>query len=178
MLVIVRPLPVKLICGFIYLDERLYQEAKKSLERKIGKVDFESEKINFNFTDYYAKEMGAPLYRRFFSFHKLADATFLVKLKLFCLKVEKKLSRDGKRQINIDPGYINDAKFVLATTKDYAHRIYLNKGIYAEVTLRYSNGEFCDFATTYPDYRSQQYKNALLAIRQIYHEQIKSPSFK
>ncbi|MDP2924644.1 MAG: DUF4416 family protein [Candidatus Omnitrophota bacterium] len=178
MLAIRMPSPVKLICGVIYSKEEVYQRVKEILQRKFGEIDLESEKIDFYFTDYYDKEMGAPLYRKFISFRRLKDATILVGIKLFCIKVERKLSKDGHRQINIDPGYLNDAKFVLATTKDYAHRIYLGKGIYAEVTLRYGNGIFYDFPTTYPDYCSPQYKKVLLAVRKIYHEQAKDLSRK
>jgi hypothetical protein len=167
-------LPVKFICAFLYREEDIYTATKKILCRKFGKIDFESERIDFNFTDYYEKEMGKPLFRKFLSFAKLPDASNFVKIKLFCIKIEKKLSQNGKRNINIDPGYLTEAKLVLTTTKDYSHRVYLSKGIHAEVTLYYSGGKFCDFATTYPDYQTAQYKEILLKIRKIYHEQIKN----
>lgn len=168
------PLPVKFVCGFIYAREELYSAAKGILQRKFGVIDYESETLNFDSTDYYVQEMGKPLFRRFISFEKLRGADNFIKIKLFCIKIEKKLSQNGKRQVNIDPGYLTEAKFVLTTTKDYSHRIYLGKGIYAELTLYYSRGGFCDFSTTYPDYRSQPYKQILLAIREKYHGQIKN----
>jgi hypothetical protein len=95
-----------------------------------------------------------------------------VEIKLFCLRLEKKLSILGKRTINIDPGYITEAKLVLTTTKDFHHRIYLGKGVYAEVTLYYRNGGFCEFPTTYPDYRTPQYKQILSQIRETYRHKL------
>jgi hypothetical protein len=167
------PLPVKFICGFIYRQEEIYQKAKKILQNKFGSIDFENQKLAFTFTQYYDKEMGSPLFKRIISFTRLRDAAEFIKIKLFCIKVERKFLSNKNRQVNIDPGYLNDAKLVLLTTKDYAHRLYLGKGVFAEVTLRYSDGAFYDLAHTYPDFRSPQYKEILLSIRQRYHEQIK-----
>jgi hypothetical protein len=174
MLEIKLPLPVKFICAFLYREENIYLAAKKILCRKFGTIDFESERIDFDFTDYYENEMGKPLFRRFLSFVKLQDASAFVKIKLFCIKVEKKFSENGKRNVNIDPGYLTEAKLVLTTTKDYSHRVYLAKGVYAETTLYYNDAKFCDFNTTYPDYRTAKYKQILLSIREIYHGQLKN----
>ncbi len=166
------PLPVKFICGFIYTTEKVYQEAKKVLERKFGSIDFESERIDFDFTEYYYPEMGKPLSRRFISFKKLRKPEQFVKIKLDCIKLEKKFALGLHRQINIDPGYINEAKLILTTTKDFAHRIYLGKGIYAELTLSYVNDHFSEVPTTFPDYRTSQYKEIFSQIRRIYRQQI------
>jgi hypothetical protein len=95
------PLPVKLLCGLIYKEEGVYQNARKSLAAKYGPIDFESEKITFDFTDYYSEELGKPLYRRFISFRKLRGAETFVKIKLFCVKLEKKFSKKDKRTILI-----------------------------------------------------------------------------
>lgn len=173
------PLPVKFICGLIYKEENIYIKTKDTLQKKFGIIDFESEKIDFVFTDYYNSETGTPLYRRFISFKKLPAANRFIKIKLFCVKLEKKLSTRGRRKINIDPGYLNEAKLILMTTKDFYHRIYLDKGVYAEVTLHYRDGKFQDFPTTFPDYRSQNYKDIFLQIRRIYRQQLhKKISFK
>jgi hypothetical protein len=173
MLYVNLPSPAKFILGFIYSKEDIYQDAKKVLEKRIGRADFESPKINFDFTDYYYPEMGRPLFRRFISFTRLKNPQNLVKIKLFCIKVERKYALDDKRRINIDPGYLTEAKLILATTKDFSHRIYLAKGIYAEVTLCFKEGRFCDLATTFPDYRTTQYKEIFTVIRNIYRENIK-----
>ena len=123
------PIPVKFICAFIYSQETIYENAKSILIKKFGKIDFETEKIKFDITGYYNEEMGTPLFRRFISFKKLKNPSEFSSIKLYCLKIEKKFSKENKRKINIDPGYINEAKLVLTTTKDFAHRIYLNKVI-------------------------------------------------
>jgi len=178
MLEIQLPLPVKFICGFIYLKEEIYLKSRAILEKKFGKIDFESQRIDFSFTDYYCPEMGKPLYRRFVSFKRLKDPRYFPDIKLFCIKIEKKYSLNQKRRVNIDPGYINDAKLVLTTTKDFSHRIYLAKGIYAEVTLYFKDKKFSDFLTTFPDYRTKEYKEIFYKIRDIYHRNIKNEPIK
>ena len=167
------PLPVKFICSFIYQQEEIYQKTRLALCKKFGKIDFETDSLNFSFTHYYEKEMGSPLCRRFISFLKLKRPDELVYAKLFCMKIEKKFAKADKRAINIDPGYLNEAKLVLTTTKDYNHRIYVGRGIFEEVTLCYTNFGFKDFNTTYPDYRTPEYKKFFLTIRENYRKQIK-----
>jgi len=178
-MLVLKPLQkVKFICGFIYSNKNFYQKAKKLMGAKFGRIDFESQVINFNLTNYYTEEMGKPLFRRFVSFYKLRNSNSeeITKIKLFCMKVEKILSLDNKRQINIDPGYLNLAKLILLTTKDFSHRIHLKKGIYAEVTLYYAKKKFNDLIWTYPDYRTNEYKDIFLKIRDIYRKQIKVTS--
>ncbi|MBU1121268.1 MAG: DUF4416 family protein [Candidatus Omnitrophica bacterium] len=173
MLYIQFPSCVKLLTGFIYSQEQVYTDTKKILQKKFGEIDFESDCFSFRYTDYYAKEMGTALFRRFVSFKKLIFPDDIVKLKLACIKIEKKFSLKDKRTINIDPGYLNEAKLVLATTKDFCHRIYLGRGVYAEVTLCYRKDNFVDLDTTYPDYRTPEYKAIFLTMRNIYRSQIK-----
>jgi hypothetical protein len=167
------PPKVKFICGFIYREERIYLMTKKIMERRFGEVDFESDIIKFDFTDYYFKELGFDLVRRFICFKRLRDPRSFIKVKLYCIALEKKLALQGRRRINIDPGYLNSAKLVLFTTKNFYHRIYLGRGIYAEVTLHYTKNNFIDFPWTYPDYRTEKYKNIFCKIRGIYTSQIK-----
>ena len=167
------PAPVKFICGFIYTCEKIYQDTKIILEKKFGEIDLESERIDFNSTDYYYSEMGKPLFRHFISFKKLRRPEQFIAIKLYCVKIEKKFALDSRRKINIDPGYLNEAKLVLTTTKDFSHRLHLGKGIYAEVTLRYLKNSFSEFPTTFPDYRTSRYKEIFLNIRKIYRLQIR-----
>jgi len=167
------PKLVKFICGFIYSSEESYQRIKNILQRKFGTVDFESRSIEFTFTDYYEKEMGKNLKRRFVSFRKLQHPERFISIKLFCLKLEKRFARDNKRLINVDPGYLNEAKLVLTTTKDFSHRIYLSKGVYTEVTLLFKKGDFCSLETTFPDYRTDTYKEIFHTIRDTYCQNLK-----
>ncbi|MCM8799902.1 MAG: DUF4416 family protein [Candidatus Omnitrophica bacterium] len=169
-----RPPLVKLIIGFIFNQENYLLKAKKLLIKKFGKIDFESEILDFNYTDYYQKEMGGNLKRKFISFEKLISPSKLTSIKRFTNRIEEKLSKDKKRNVNIDPGYINLSKLVLASTKDYRHRIYLNKGIFAEVTLFYQNKSFSPLPWTYPDYKTYPYIEIFNYIRELYKKQIKN----
>lgn len=172
MLQVQLPRPVKFICGFIYTEEEIYAAAKASLVKGFGDIDYESRRIDFNFTDYYKAEMGEPLFRRFVAFKKLQDTCRFVFIKLFCIKLEKRFAVSDRRRINLDPGYLNEAKLVLLTTKDFSHRIHLGKGIYAEVTLHFKSGTFSEFSFTFPDFRTPLYKDIFKQIRDIYKTNI------
>ena len=116
--------------------------------------------------------MGQGLSRRFIAFNRLQMPDKLIAIKHFCVKLEKKYTNNNKRIINIDPGYLNEAKLVLSTTKDYNHRLYLGKGVFAEITLCYQKNSFIDLATTYPDYRTEEYKKYFSRLRCLYRDQI------
>jgi hypothetical protein len=169
-----RPQPVKLIIGFIFKDEKVVERAKLLLKKRFGEIDFESETLAFKHTDYYCAEFGKDLKRRFISFKKLILAENLPETKIATNKIEEKLSFKGLRLINIDPGYLDLAKLILASTKDYKHRIYLNQGIFAEVTLFYQGGTFRFWEWTYPDYQTNAYIAIFNQIRGIYAIQIKN----
>ncbi|MDD5116045.1 MAG: DUF4416 family protein [Candidatus Omnitrophica bacterium] len=159
---------VKLIIGFIYKDEAFFFKSRDILKRRFGKTDFESGAVDFDCTDYYEKEMGAGLKKRFVSFSRLIPIQELFRIKLYTNKVESRFLDSGRRMVNIDPGYLDMAKLVLASTKDYAHRIYLGKGVFAEITLSYRGNSFAPNDWTYPDYRSPEYLNIFNAIRELY----------
>jgi hypothetical protein len=160
--------PVKLIVGFIFQEETILRKAEAALRRNFGKIDFQSATLVFNHTDYYKKEFGNNLFRKFISFQKLINPEILAEIKIATNRIEEKLSKSGQRRINIDPGYLDLSKLVLATTKDYAHRIYLKKDIYAEVTLFFQGKRFQPWPWTYPDYRTNEYADIFHEIRNIY----------
>ena len=162
---------VKLIIGLIAKSE-FFPEAEKYLKRKFKHIDFESGILAFNPTDYYKEEFGPSLSRKFLSFDKLVKSGDLAKIKIATNKIEKRLSVSAKRRVNIDPGYIDESKLVLATHKDFSHRIYLGRGIFAEVTLSFEGGSFRPWPWTYPDYRTQDYINIFNKIRGSYAYQI------
>jgi len=118
--------------------------------------------------------MGKPIFRTFLSFARLIQPEDLVEIKLTTNQIEEELACEGKRRVNLDPGYMQLGKFVLATTKDQMHRLYIGKGIYEEVTLHYQKKSWQPWSWTYPDYASDQYREILLAIRMIYYEQLKA----
>jgi len=163
-----KPKAVKLIVGMLAKSQKLFDIAEEFFIKEYGPVDYKSPAISFGYTDYYEKEMGSPLKRKFISFKKTVSPEIIAKIKLFANSIEETLSADKKRRINIDPGYVSDSKLVLATTKDYFHRIYLNYGIYAEVTLKWRKGSFEPFEWTYPDYRSKEYIAILNHIRNFF----------
>ncbi len=160
--------PVKLITGIIFKDEDLRIEAEKILRKRFGQLDFESEIMDFDYTDHYEKEMGKKLSRKFISFKRLIKPERLAGIKRFTNSLESRFSSGGRRKINLDPGYLDANKLVLATTKDWGHRIYLRKGIYAEVTLYFQNKTFKSWEWTYPDYRGEAYIRIFNALRKDY----------
>ena len=170
-----RPQHVKLIIGMLAKDKKLFDSSEGFFIKRFGEIDYRSPLVLFNYTDYYRKEMGQPLKRRFISFKNLISPQGLSKIKIATNSLERILSKKKnntlKREINIDPGYISDSKMVLATTKDYFHRIYLKGGIYAEVTLFWRRHSFRPFEWTYRDYRTREYIRILNGIRNSYMEE-------
>ena len=166
------PPAAKIIIGLIYHNSAIKVQALASLERRLGKIDFYSQEMDFNYTDYYEQELGKPLKRIFVSFKLLRQESLLSGIKLYTNELEKHFSLQEKRQINIDPGFLNSGKLILATTKVQKHRIYLGKGIFAEVTLFYGRGTFKPWPWTYLDYRTKEYIDIFNSIRQIYLQQM------
>ena len=147
------PVDVKLFCAVTFSDPVLYNETKLFLENKFGPIEIISAIYDFNFTRYYFKEMGAGLKKQLLGFERLIAPDRLPDFKLATNEIEKKFTINGNRKLNIDPGYLDAAKVVLATTKNFDHRIYLGKGIYGDVHLRYRGRKFHFNSWTYPDYR-------------------------
>ncbi len=172
------PPKVKLITGLLARHKKLFDEIEEFFVARFGRIDYKSPVLRFDYTNYYSCEMGQSLKRIFISYEKLISPEKITEIKISANKLEKKFSvsrKDGPaRLINIDPGYINDSKLVLATTKDYYHRIYLDRGIFAEVTLRWRKGGFEPMEWTYPDYATDRYRSVLQNIRKIYMEQRES----
>lgn len=171
-------IPVKLLVGVLFIEEDVLTQAKRRLQKRFGPLDFQSVVLPFNYTDYYNGQMGPNLKRQFFSAERLIDPGRLADIKIYTNKLERELSRRGRqskafpRRINLDPGYICAARLVLATCKDYSHRLYLGKGIYAEVTLQYRANSFVPQEWTYPDYRSKEYIEIFQTIRALYMKQL------
>lgn len=171
------PVEVKLFMGMISVEGDLFDEAEKRLSQKFGPVDFESPILSFQHTHYYESEMGPNLKRKFISFQGLIDPAKMGEIKLFTNQLEQDFLHPdaAHRRINLDPGYLTLSKLVLASTKDYQHRIYLERGIYAEVTLRYREGKgFEPWNWTYPDYRTREYIEIFDQLREIYQGQLKT----
>jgi len=169
-----KPLPVKLIMGMISGDVDLFHQVTQVLMEKFGPIDLKSSILNFDKTDYYRQEIGEDLKRQFLSFQELIEPKELVEIKLFTNILEGKFSlfKDKpSRLINLDPGYLDCTKLVLASTKDSPNRIYLRDGIYAEITLYFSQGTFKSRSWTFPDYQTPEYIEVFNQIRKLYINQ-------
>jgi len=167
---------VKLIIGMLSRFPELLDRAGKLLEKDFGPVSHRSEIIPFNFSDYYESEMGAGLLRSFLAFERLVDAGTLAAIKLRTNSIEQELAGPQwpvARPINVDPGYLDLSKLILASAKDYAHRIYLGQGIYAEVTLTFKDGALRSMPWTYPDYRSEAYLHFFEKVRADFHRAVR-----
>jgi len=172
MAIIRKPDNVALIVGMLSMREELFALAEEKMQTPWGAIEFQSEIMPFNFTDYYTKEMGAPLLRKFVSFVPTIDPELLAEIKHQTNALEKEIARSeaGRalgvtRPINLDPGYIEPSKLVLATTKNYSHRIYIGKSMYAESTLHYHKGRWQSWPHTYPDYGSGAYDKFFTKVR-------------
>ena len=162
------PTPAKLIVGFFLNDKALADDIVKDLQDRLGSVDMISAWLAFDFTTYYEKEMGAPLSRRLVVFNTLMEQTQLAAIKQMTNAVEQKYQRQGQRRVNIDPGYLLPERFVLATGKNFTHRIYIGQGIYADLTLIYQKGAFRTLPWTYPDYADKHLIAFLTLVRNKY----------
>lgn len=178
------PKPAKLVISMFTSDKKLFKIYQEALIKKFGEVDIESNTQPFNYTDYYEEEFGENLLQKLLSFYTLIRQDELAEIKTMTNDLEKinldkniKTNRDrDKRKINLDPGYITLNKYILASTKNGPSRIYLNQGIYAEITLRFINKSFVACEYTYPNYRTREYIDFLSSVRQKYKLQLKENS--
>jgi len=167
------PGAVKTFVGILVARPASMGQIESALVERLGPVDVRSQVRDFGYTGYYEEEMGKGLKRYFLGFRDLISPDGLVDIKLWTNSLEGDVfCEEGKRWANLDPGYLTPAKVVLATTKDYAHRLYLNRGIYAEVTLIYRDGRFEVLPWTYPDYRSGDYQPFFFDLRATYMRQV------
>jgi hypothetical protein len=167
------PQPVKLIAGLLAASEELLRVAHTALERRYGSIDDTSDPALWKVSDYYDDEIGTEIWRQFISFAALIDPGAIAAIKSETNTLEDAWRKDGKRKVNVDPGYVGMTKLVLATTKDAAHRIYLADGIHAEPTLRYESGAFQSYPHTYPDYADEVALEFFSSVRAQYVEQLR-----
>ena len=172
------PRPAKCIVGLLAADDRCLKAAMEGLVETFGTVDLASEVWPFDQTSYYQEEMGTTILRQFASIGKLVDPGHLAAIKHRTNGLEQKLAQamalPVRRPVNLDPGLIEPSKLVLATTKNYSHRIYIGDRIYAEVTLIFDKGRWQPLPYTYPDYRQACYQEFFSRIRARLVEQIRS----
>jgi hypothetical protein len=163
--------PVKFFAAVLFskgfdLKDHLYDE----LEKEFGKIDFSGEDHPFDLTDYYNDEMGGGIKRRIISFAGLGQAEDLPGRKLFSSRIEKGFAGDRGRRVNIDPGFIDYYKVVLASFKEAPQKIYLCKGVFADMVLLFQDGDFISLPWTFPDIKSGLYMDDFTWMREKYKE--------
>lgn len=163
--------PVKLICGAIYKEEALFEEVKRRLEAEWGRVDSESAPFPFDLTDYYEAEMGPGLVRRFMSFEALVAPEALPERKIRAIEIEESLRQKhgaAGRPVNIDPGVLTASALIMATAKDFAHRVPLAHGIYAHLEFLFTKTGVKTLEWTYPDLRREPPQAYFRSVREMF----------
>ena len=171
---LIQPPPaVKYFVAVLFKDRADLERARELIVSRWGELDFEGTDHLFDVTDYYGPEMGAPLFRRLLSLEKLHRPTLIVEMKLACNEIEDLLSIGGRRTVNCDAGYLDHNKVLLASAKEAGQKIYLDKGIYADLAGRYKSGKYRPFEWSFPDFKDGRYDAELLEIRTRYLKQVK-----
>ncbi|MGY8697599.1 MAG: DUF4416 family protein [bacterium] len=164
----------KLIIGALYADPQWLEQAKLQMRGQDWIIQQQSDEFPFNKTDYYADEMGNELKRCFLSVEGLQSLESAVEWKLKTQEIEKRLSLDGKRRINLDPGYLDFHRVVLLSGKEGPQKIYLRDGIWADLVLFKERGGYRELAWTFPDLKDGRYDDFFMQVRAEYKAEIKS----
>ena len=184
------PKPVKLIVGILASDEgdpardashvgsqRCLAAARDAVLAALGPADLVSEAWSFTQTDYYADEIGPKVLRQFVSIEKLVHPGDLAEIKERTNAIEQEsaatLAMPYPRPVNLDPGVIEPSKLILASTKNFAHRIYIGRKIYAEVTLVFDKGQWRSLPYTFPDYYRPEYHEFFSKVRSRLVQQLR-----
>lgn len=167
------PAPAKLIIGIITGDTDLLVPVADRLADAFGDIDMISPWLAFEDTAYYAPEMGKGLQRRMLSFKSLIAPDRLAPVKNSTDAIENDFLENGNRLVNIDPGLLTHERLVLATGKNFTHRIYIGRQVYADLTLIYQQGRFQSLPWTYPDYRRANMRDFLIRVRKKYSIDLK-----
>jgi len=169
--------PVKLICGIIANQQEVFSVSEAKLHEIFGEIDLKSDFFSFDYTDYYEKQMGPGLKRNFLSFRELINPEDLSSVKIKTNRLEEKIKETVKseaRAVNLDPGYLTASALIMATVKDFSHRIPLKKGIYAHLEFMFGKkSEIRTLPWTYPDFKKPNYHPFFLDVRKIYLQQLK-----
>lgn len=167
----VQPEPVKVLVAVLWNEPTSLESALSQLRAEWGELDVSGPDRAFDTTDFYVEEMGANLVRRLVSHVDLVSPDFLATAKRRCQRIEEELSINGRRRVNLDVGYLDHNKIVLASLKAAGQKIYLDQGVYADLTARFSAGRYRPFEWTFPDLRDGRYDEELARMREIYKRQ-------
>lgn len=174
MSVLQAPKPAKLVIGIFTGEIKIIENLVPDFISRFGQIDLVSPWMVFNYTAYYESEIGSPLHRRLYSFKSLVGQQDLASVKITTHQIEQAYSQSGRRRVNIDPGYMLHERFVLASGKNFTHRICIGDGIYADLTLIYQKGNFQRLPWTYPDYADNGMLKFLEQVRSKYIWDVRS----
>ncbi|MEW5773789.1 MAG: DUF4416 family protein [Thermodesulfobacteriota bacterium] len=168
------PLPALMVLSVLSADwGPWWPDIRNELAPVFGECDFVSELLDFSHTPYYDSELGTPLARRILAFRDLAPQERLADLKLETVRLELAHARpDGTRRMNLDPGLLTQERLVLASGKNFPHRVYLGRGIYADLTLVYTRSGWQNQPWTFPDYASPQMHALFSVLRERYRDRL------
>jgi hypothetical protein len=150
---------------------------ERELEQRLSPIEARSDVHDFDVTGYYEPEMGAALKRILYAFAGLVSPETIADIKLATNEVEEYLRDSGRRRVNIDPGYMDFHKLVLASAKFLGQKIYIGKGIYADPTLYFDKG-WKPYAWGFPDFRDGRYDRFLTAVRTAYKTKLRAATGK
>jgi len=165
-----QPTAAALVVSVIYRLEDRFDEAARRMEAAWGEPERISGPFPFDKTDYYRREMGEPLYRRFFVGGRPVLRDALSGIKVSAETLERECAAGGRRTVNIDPGLLTEENFILATGKNFSHRVYLRDGVFADLTLVYRGGEYRVLPWTYPDYATDEIRAFLGEVRETFRQ--------
>ena len=166
--------PVKLFVAVLWSDAEALQSALEELRRHWGDMDYAGADHAFDITDYYQSEMGGDLKRRIVSFIRMVPPDCLCRAKYICNEIEDRAAGKKGRRVNLDIGYLDHNKIVLASFKGAGQKIYLGEGVWADMVARYRQGRYQPFEWTFPDFRDGRYDRELNDIRRKYLEQLRT----
>jgi hypothetical protein len=169
------PIPVKLFIGVLTSIPEILPKVEERLAELFGTVEVRSVLFPFDLTQYYDQTMGTPIYRCFISFTELMEPSTIAGIKIKTNEMEAAFAEEFQnvqRPVNLDPGYLEQSKIVLASTKNFYHRILISQGIYAEVTLHFEKGEWRSFPWTFPDFKANRYHSFFMSLRERYRNQL------
>ncbi len=167
------PLPVKVFAAVLWGTPEAWSQACTAMARIWGTCDCITDPVAFTYSDYYLAEMGPELKRQLVSFEPLVDPGDLPELKLAANTVEAQLCQAEKRTVNIDVGYLDYHKVVLASTKDGPRKVYVGKGMWADMCLIYEKGAFHPLPWTFMDLKSGIYDAFFQKTRMLYKESLR-----
>ena len=169
--------PVLPFVGVLYIDEEMRDRALILSEKILGPLEYRSEPVPFDYTDYYEAEMGTGIMRMWAGSSRIADPSELSKWKLTTDRIEREISIDEQRTVNLDPGFVGLSKVLLASLKDHPQRVPLRDAVYAEIELTFSDGSWHELPWTYPDYVDAPAKKFLAELREVLLLKLKRHGF-